>query len=85
MPINPLPPSKLAKQDPKNPPHQSTFDRPVVPADDAEGNPSKKDLMQYRHHYGVNLGGYFVLERWLHKSMFIQGPKAKAELDAVSV
>ena len=82
VPMIPIPFSKRAVRNPNDPPYQSTFDRPVIPIGDPRDAPGRLDVLRYRHHYGVNLGGYFVLERWLHDSMFIQGSSGTAELDA---
>lgn len=46
--------------------------------------PSKLDILRYRYHHGTNLGSIFVLEQWLHGSMFEPGAKGASELDAVN-
>ena len=42
------------------------------------------DIYRYRYQHGVNLGGVFVLERWLFSSMFDSNCKGESELDAVT-
>jgi len=32
--------------------------------------PTRDDIIRYRYHHGVNLGSVYVLEKWLHPSMF---------------
>ena len=46
--------------------------------------PTELDVLRYRYHHGTNLGGIFVLERWLWGSMFEEGAKGGSELDAVN-
>jgi aryl-phospho-beta-D-glucosidase BglC (GH1 family) len=46
--------------------------------------PTPKDLLRYRYHHGTNLGSIFVLEKWLHGSMFPSSSKGGSELDAVA-
>lgn len=46
--------------------------------------PTQLDVLRYRYHHGANLGGIFVLEKWLYGSMFEPGAKGGSELDAVS-
>jgi len=45
--------------------------------------PSAKDILRYRYHHGSNLGSFFVLEKWLHGSMYDGGAAGSSELDAV--
>ena len=45
--------------------------------------PTALDVLRYRYHHGVNLGGVFVLERWLFPSMFPSCAEGASELDAV--
>ncbi|KAF2199115.1 glycoside hydrolase [Delitschia confertaspora ATCC 74209] len=47
--------------------------------------PTPKDIFRYRYHHGTNLGSIYVLERWLHPSMFPDDtPSEKSsELEAV--
>ncbi|MCJ1284201.1 Glucan 1,3-beta-glucosidase 3 [Xylographa opegraphella] len=45
--------------------------------------PTALDVLRYRYHHGVNLGGIFVLERWLFPRMFQPGTEGTSELDAV--
>ena len=45
--------------------------------------PSSQDILRYRYHHGTNLGSIFVLERWLHGSMYDAGSAGDSELDAV--
>lgn len=46
--------------------------------------PTPLDTLRYRSHHGVNLGGIFVLEKWLYPSMFGAGAGGDSEMDAVS-
>lgn len=46
------------------------------------GGLSKKDIYRNRYNYGVNLGGFFVLEKWIFESVFDKG--GDNEFDAVS-
>ncbi|MCJ1337831.1 Glucan 1,3-beta-glucosidase 3 [Bachmanniomyces sp. S44760] len=46
--------------------------------------PSRQDILRYRLQHGVNLGGVFVLERWLFGSLFHPHAKGGSELDAVT-
>lgn len=46
--------------------------------------PSPTDVLRYRYHHGTNLGSIFVLEKWLHGSMFDNSSKGGSELDAIS-
>ncbi|KAK3046989.1 hypothetical protein LTS18_013248, partial [Coniosporium uncinatum] len=32
--------------------------------------PTRDDVIRYRYHHGTNLGSIYVLEKWLHGSMF---------------
>lgn len=48
------------------------------------GPPSTLDILRYRYHHGTNLGSIFVLEQWLHGSMFEPGVRGASELDAVN-
>ena len=45
------------------------------------------DVYRYQYHYGVNLGGIFVLEKWLFGGMFDDNADEEAngdsEVDAV--
>lgn len=45
--------------------------------------PSQKEILRYRYHHGPNIGSIFVLEKWLHGSMFDAGAAGSSELDAV--
>ncbi|KAI9750064.1 MAG: hypothetical protein M4579_006616 [Chaenotheca gracillima] len=45
---------------------------------------SSLDVMRYRYQHGTNLGSIFVLEQWLHPSMFVAGAAGGSELDAIS-
>lgn len=33
-------------------------------------SPTPLEVLRYRYHHGTNLGSIFVLEKWLHPSMF---------------
>ncbi len=46
--------------------------------------PSPVEILRYRYHHGTNLGSIFVLEQWLHPSMFVTGANGSSELDAVN-
>ncbi|MCJ1387692.1 Glucan 1,3-beta-glucosidase 3 [Xylographa bjoerkii] len=46
--------------------------------------PTALDVLRYRYHHGVNLGGIFVLERWLFPGMFASCAVGDSELDAVT-
>ncbi|QLL32167.1 hypothetical protein HG536_0C03360 [Torulaspora globosa] len=43
---------------------------------------SKKDIYRNRYNHGVNLGGCFILEKWIYESVFDKG--GDNEFDAVS-
>ena len=45
--------------------------------------PTPLDVLRYRYHHGTNLGSIFVLEKWLHGSMYVNGA-GESELDAVN-
>ena len=45
--------------------------------------PKPLDVLRYRYHHGANLGGCFVLEKWLFPGMFEHATKGDSELDAV--
>lgn len=45
--------------------------------------PTALDILRYRYQYGVNLGGVFVLEKWIWPSMFGPSAEGDSELDAV--
>lgn len=47
------------------------------------GSPTVADLYRYRYQHGTNLGSIFVLEKWLHKSMFEKDTIGSSELAAV--
>lgn len=55
---------------------------PAAAVPGLDSAPSPRQLYQYRRQYGVNLGSWFVLEKWLTPSVF-QGAKEPAgcELD----
>jgi hypothetical protein len=48
-------------------------------------DPTPLEVLQYRYHYGVNLGALFVLEKWLRPSAFAPGTTdgQSSELEAV--
>jgi len=56
------------------------------PADDKPEMqpPTALDVLRYRYQYGVNLGGIFVLEKWISPGMFESWTKEGSELDAVT-
>ncbi|KIY00177.1 uncharacterized protein Z520_03862 [Fonsecaea multimorphosa CBS 102226] len=56
--------------------HPSKYYRQTTP-------PTPKDILRYRYQHGTNLGGIFVLERWMFGSMFDQSCSGDSELDAV--
>ena len=45
--------------------------------------PTVLDVLRYRYHHGANLGGFFVLEKWLQPGMFDPVADRDSELDAV--
>ncbi|OCK74292.1 glycoside hydrolase family 5 protein [Lepidopterella palustris CBS 459.81] len=47
--------------------------------------PSSLDVLRYRYHHGTNLGSIYVLEKWLHPSMFPGNAASNqsSELEAV--
>ncbi|KAM3071417.1 Glucan 1,3-beta-glucosidase 3 [Clarireedia jacksonii] len=45
--------------------------------------PTKQDIIRYRQHFGANLGGIYVLEKWLFPSLFPASCKGDSELDHV--
>lgn len=71
------------------PPQQQ---QPITPSSPSDPNryivppaPSLTDVYRYRYHHGTNLGSIFVLEKWLHPSMFPAQATASqtSELEAV--
>lgn len=46
-------------------------------------DPTPLDITRYRYHHGTNLGSIYVLEKWLHPSMFPEGASGSSELEAV--
>jgi hypothetical protein len=46
-------------------------------------DPSALDILRYRYHHGTNLGSIYVLERWIHPSMFPDSITGSSELEAV--
>lgn len=46
--------------------------------------PTADDVFRYRYHYGVNLGGIFVLDKRLFPSIFNASTNGDSELDAVT-
>jgi hypothetical protein len=44
---------------------------------------SLKETLRYRYHHGPNIGSIFVLDEWLHGSMYDAGAAGSSELDAV--
>jgi len=56
------------------------------PADDGSEMqpPTALDVLRYRYQYGVNLGGIFVLEKWISPGMFESSTTEGSELDAVT-
>jgi hypothetical protein len=48
-------------------------------------DPTPLEILQYRYHYGVNLGALFVLEKWLRPSAFAPGTtdSQSSELEAL--
>ena len=46
--------------------------------------PTYLDILRYRYQHGVNLGGVFVLEKWIYPSMFEPLEDQISELDAVN-
>ena len=69
--------SKLREQTPRQP-QQQQEDTSL-----AAQLPSPLDIVRYRYHHGVNLGGIFVLEKWLYPSMFDPSAEGDSELDAI--
>jgi aryl-phospho-beta-D-glucosidase BglC (GH1 family) len=65
---------------------QSNNQQPIsqAPQPSSIGPPTATDLLRYRYHNGTNLGSIFVLEKWLHGSMFPKGCTGGSELNAVS-
>ncbi|KAF2875445.1 glucan 1,3-beta-glucosidase-like protein [Massariosphaeria phaeospora] len=55
-----------------------TLDQPSTIQD-----PSAIDILRYRYHHGTNLGSIYVLERWLHPSMFPDDTSGSSELESV--
>ncbi|KAF2183237.1 glycoside hydrolase family 5 protein [Zopfia rhizophila CBS 207.26] len=45
--------------------------------------PTALEILRYRYHHGSNLGSIYVLERWLHPSMFPRDASGSSELEAV--
>lgn len=46
--------------------------------------PTTEDIFRYRYQHGTNLGSIFVLEKWLHRSMYEKGSSGSSELSAVT-
>ncbi|TVY46202.1 putative glycosyl hydrolase [Lachnellula occidentalis] len=64
------------------PSQQPISQQPNQPVD--LGPPAPNDVLRYRYHHGTNLGSIFVLEKWLHGSMFPASSKGGSELDAAT-
>lgn len=49
--------------------------------------PTPLDIFRYRYHHGTNIGSVYVLEKWLHPSMFPSNAsnKQSSELEAVKL
>jgi aryl-phospho-beta-D-glucosidase BglC (GH1 family) len=62
------------------------FQQPLPQNDEASTlqPPAPIDIIRYRYHHGTNLGSIFVLERWLHGSMFPASSAGGSEYDAIS-
>ncbi|KAH8692840.1 putative glucan 1,3-beta-glucosidase precursor [Talaromyces proteolyticus] len=45
--------------------------------------PTVEDIFRYRYQHGTNLGSIYVLEKWLHRSMFEKDAPGSSELAAV--
>ena len=45
--------------------------------------PGLHEIIRYRYQHGTNIGSIFVLEKWLHGSMYDAGTAGSSELDAV--
>ena len=68
-------------------PNEAYHQEQVLLHDDAPPGirpPTQLDVLRYRYHHGANLGGIFVLEKWLYGSMFDPEAKGGSELDAVT-
>lgn len=58
----------------------------LIPAHDQPSRispPTPQDVLRYRYHHGTNLGSVFVLEKWLHPSMFPPSCPGNSELSAI--
>jgi len=64
------------------PDHEPT--RPPADGGPKMQPPAPLDVLRYRYQYGVNLGGVFVLEKWISPGMFQSGTEEGSELDAVT-
>ncbi|OKL60608.1 hypothetical protein UA08_04182 [Talaromyces atroroseus] len=62
------------------PEHPKTMDS--TPKD--PGPPTVADIFRYRYQHGTNLGSIFVLEKWLHRSMYEKHATGSSELAAVT-
>jgi aryl-phospho-beta-D-glucosidase BglC (GH1 family) len=70
----------------QQPPARQQSNSPIPPQNGPSriAPPTALDVIRYRYHHGVNLGSIFVLEQWLHPSMFPASSPGGAELDAVT-
>ncbi|KAH8808200.1 glycoside hydrolase superfamily [Xylogone sp. PMI_703] len=76
--------SSLPSQHP--PPQQQPASPTQVSSSPEEATiqpPTRLDVIRHRYHNGANLGSIFVLEKWLHPSMFPSSTNGSSELDAV--
>ncbi len=55
----------------------------TAPQDTMPSPPTVLDVLRYRYHHGANLGGCFVLEKWLWPGMYEHVTRGDSELDAV--
>ncbi|KAF2502586.1 glycoside hydrolase [Lophium mytilinum] len=88
-PIPAKKPSIFQRDAPKIPQRPITIN-PDTPQEDGPSriyNAQALDVARYRYHHGTNLGSIYVLEKWLHGSMFPPNaaPGQTSELEAVKL
>lgn len=67
----------------------TTYQHTAMQADQPStiAEPTQLDVLRYRYHHGTNLGSIYVLEKWLHPSMFPSNASSNqsSELEAVKL
>jgi len=81
--------STSGRPPPPVPSKPSIFQRNAPQGDQPSSisDPTPQEVLRYRYHHGANLGSIYVLEKWLHPSMFPSNaaPGQSSELEAVKL